>query len=168
MEPEGLEFRIEPATEPDVPVILRLIRALTDHERLSHEFALTEPILREALFGSRPAAEAVLGFVGVEPVGLVVYFPTFSTAPGRIGLYVEDLYVKPQWRGRGFGRKLLAHVAGLAAGRGGASLQWSVLRWNGAAIRFYRSLGAERVDDAWGFQLRGDALRRLAEGERSP
>lgn len=156
------ELRIEPATERDTPVILRMITALTEYERLSHELAVTEAILRDALFGPRPAAEVVLGYVRSEPVGFAVYFPTFSTAPGQTGLYLEDLYVEPGWRGRGFGRKLLAHVARVAAARGRGGLHWSVLRWNESAIRFYRSLGAAPVEDSVSFRLAGEALERLA------
>src|SRR5262245_18500013 len=110
-EPGRSELRIEAARESDTPVILRMLRALADYEQLSHEVSVTEAILRKALFGARPAAEVVLGFVGAEPVGLAVYYLTFSTAPGHTGLFLEDLYVEPQWRSRGFGRMLLAHVA---------------------------------------------------------
>lgn len=160
------KFRIEPARESDVPVIFHMIKALVDYERLSHEFAITESILRQALFGPLPAAEVVLAYVGMEPVGFAVYFPTFSTASGHLGLYLEDLYVEPQWRGRGFGRKLLAHVARVAAARGGGGLNWSVLSWNESAIRFYRTLGAEQVEDLLSFRLTGKALDRLV-GEES-
>jgi GNAT superfamily N-acetyltransferase len=138
-----------------------MIRALVDLERLSHEFTVTESILRQALFGARPAAEVVLGYVREEPVGFAVSFPAFSTASGRTGLYLEDLYVEPQWRGRGFGRQLFAHVAKAAAERGGGGLSWSVLNWNESAIRFYRSVGAEQVQDSLSFRLVGTALDRL-------
>jgi ribosomal protein S18 acetylase RimI-like enzyme len=157
------EFRIEPARDSDTPVILRMIKALVDHEHLSNEFALTESKIRQALFGTPPAAGAVLGYVGTEPVGLAVYFPTFSTAPGQTGLYLEDLYVEPEWRRRGVGRKLFAHVAKLAAERGGG-LSWSVLSWNESAIRFYQSLDAEQQQDSLSFRLTGAALDRLVEG----
>jgi ribosomal protein S18 acetylase RimI-like enzyme len=160
------EFRIEPAREGDTPVILRMITALVDHERLWHELTVTESKLRQALFGTRPAAEVVLGYVGTEPVGFAVYFPTFSTASGHTGLYLEDLYVEPQWRGRGLGRKLFAHVAKVVAERGGGGLSWSVLNWNKSAIRFYRSLGAEQMEDSLSFRRMGKALDRLV-GEES-
>jgi GNAT superfamily N-acetyltransferase len=163
---EQVEFRIEAAREGDTPVVLRMIQALVEYERLSHELTVTEPILRQALFGIRPAAEAILGYVGVEPVGLAVYFPTFSTASGHIGLYLEDLYVEPPWRGRGLGRKLFEYVARLAAERGRGGLSWSVLNWNESAIRFYRSLGAEQMHDALTFRLTGSALDRLLREER--
>jgi GNAT superfamily N-acetyltransferase len=163
---DAVELRIEIAREADTPLLLRMIRALVEYERLSHELTVTEPRLREALFGPRPAAEAVLGFVGREPVGFAVYFPTFSTASGQRGLYLEDLYVEPQWRGRGLGRKLLAHVARVAAERGHGGLSWSVLDWNHPAIRFYRALGAERIADSLHFRLTGTAFDRLV-GESS-
>lgn len=155
------DLRIEPARESDTPVILRMIKALVDYERLSHEFTVTESILRQALFGAQPAAEVVLGYVGTEPVGFAVYFPTFSTASGRTGLYLEDLYVEPQWRGIGLGRRLFAHVAKVAVERGGGGLSWSVLNWNQSAIRFYRSVGAEQIQDSLSFRLMGEALYRL-------
>ena len=163
-----MTFRIEQATERDTPVVLRLIKAIVDHERLTHEFTVTEPVLRRALFGPQPAAEVVLGYVGDEVVGFAVYFPTFTTASGQAGLYLEDLYVEPQWRGRGFGRALFTHVARVAAERGGAGLSWSVLTWNEPAMRFYRSLGAAPVDDALTFRLAGPALDRLLPGEPTP
>ena len=153
-----VEFRIEPARESDTPVILRMITALVNFERLSHELTVTESKLRQALFGPRPAAEVVLGYVGTEAVGFAVYFPSFSTASGARGLYLEDLYVEPEWRGRGLGRKLFAHVAKVAAERGSGGLSWSVLNWNESAIRFYRSLGAEQIRDSLSFRLVGPML----------
>jgi GNAT superfamily N-acetyltransferase len=159
-------LRIEPARKTDTPVILRMIQALVDYERLTHEFSVTESILERALFGAQPVAEVALGYVGAEPVGFAVYFPTFSTASGQTGLYLEDLYVEPQWRSRGIGRTLFAHVARLAAERGGGSLTWSVLNWNEGAIRFYRSLGAERVQDSSTFRLVGRAFEQLTREDR--
>ena len=155
------ELRIERATERDTPVIVHMIRALVDYEHLSHEFTVTEAILKNALFGSRPAAEVVLAYVGTEAVGFAVYYPTFSTASGQRGLYLEDLYVEPQWRGRGFGRALFAHVAKVAAGRGWRRLNWSVLDWNESAMRFYRSLGAEAMPDSASYRLIGPAFDRV-------
>ena len=159
-------LRIEPARKTDTPVILRMIQALVDYERLTHEFSVTESILERALFGAQPVAEVALGYVGADPVGFAVYFPTFSTASGQTGLYLEDLYVEPQWRSRGIGRTLFAHVARLAAARGGGSLTWSVLNWNEGAIRFYRSLGAERVQDSSTFRLVGRAFEQLTREDR--
>jgi ribosomal protein S18 acetylase RimI-like enzyme len=163
---DDITLRIEPARKSDTPVILRMIQALVDYERLTHEFSVTESILEKALFGARPAAEVVLGYVEAEPVGFAVYFPTFTTASGQTGLYLEDLYVEPQWRGRRIGRKLFAHVARVAATRGGGSLTWSVLNWNEAAIRFYRSLGAEQIQDSSTFRLVGRAFEHLVGEDR--
>ena len=140
-----------------------MIRALVDYERLTHEFTVTESILRAALFGERPAAEVALGYVGTEPVGFAVYFPTFSTASGDTGLYLEDLYVEPAWRNRGLGRKLFAHVAKVAFGRGSRHVSWSVLNWNESAMRFYRSLGADPIQDSTSFRIIGRAFDRLVE-----
>ena len=156
------ELRIEPAGERDASLVVRMIAALAEHEGLSHEVTVTEAILRDALFGPHRVADAVLAYVGTEPVGFAVFFPTFSTAPGHTGLYLEDLYVEPRWRGRGVGRKLLAHVAGIAVARGCRVMNWSVLRWNERAMKFYRSLGAEPVDDSVNFRLPPGALGRLA------
>jgi GNAT superfamily N-acetyltransferase len=157
--------RIEAARASDTPVIHRMLKALVDYQRLSHEFTVTEAQLKEAFFGPRPAAEVVLGYAGAEPVGFAIYFPTFSSGSGGRGLFLEDLYVEPQWRGRGFGKKLLAHVCRVAAERGDGGVSWAVIRWNDTAIRFYRSLGAEHVEDALPYRLTGDALARLvAEG----
>ena len=160
------DFRIEPATEHDVPVILHMIKALAEYERLSHKVVATEEKLRASLFGLRPAAEVVIGRAGDEAAGFAVFFPTYSTFLAQPGLYLEDLFVEPRWRGRGLGRKLLAHVAGVAAGRGCGRLDWSVLDWNEPAIRFYRGLGAEPVADWSVFRLTGDALARLAERQQ--
>lgn len=113
------------------------------------------------MFGTRPAAEVVLGYVGSEPVGFAVYFPTFSTASGHTGLYLEDLYVEPRWRRRGFGRRLFRHVAKVASDRGHRGLSWAVLNWNESAIRFYRAIGAEQLGDSLSFRLGGTALDRL-------
>ena len=156
-EPDDVELRIARAREADTPVVLRMIQALVTYERLTDELTVTEGLLREALFGARPAAEVVLGYVGAEPVGMAVYYPTFSTASGSRGLFLEDLYVERAWRGRGIGRRLFAHVASLAAERGGGDLSWSVLSWNEAALGFYRALGAEPVRDSIGFRFRRGA-----------
>ena len=158
---EKSEFRIEPATERDIPVILHMIRALAEYEKLSHEVVATESLLRQSLFGARPFAEAAIGYVADEPAGFAVYFHTFSTFLGLPGLYLEDLFVEQRFRGRGFGKQLLAYVTAIAVERGCKRLEWSALRWNEPAIGFYRSLGAE-PNDAWQvFRLSGEALARL-------
>ena len=157
------EFRIEPATERDVPVILRMIKALAEYERLSHAVVATEAGLRAALFGPRPAAEVVIGYAGDEPAGFAVFFPSFSTFLGKPGLYLEDLFVEPRWRRRGLGRKLLKYVAGVAAARGCGRLEWAVLDWNEPAIEFYLGIGATPLDEWTVFRLTGEGLSRLAE-----
>jgi GNAT superfamily N-acetyltransferase len=155
-------FRVAPATERDVPLILRFIRELGAYEQLSDEVTVTEAQLRESLFGSQPAAEVAIAYAGGEPAGFAVYFPTFSTFLGRRGLYLEDLFVVPAWRGCGLGRRLLAHVARVAVERGCGRLEWSVLDWNELALAVYRKIGA-RPMDAWTVhRLTGAALRDLA------
>jgi GNAT superfamily N-acetyltransferase len=159
------EFRIEPATEADVPLILRMIEALADYEQLANEVVATEERLRTALFGGRPYAEVVVGRLGADPIGFALFFHNFSTFRGAPGLYLEDLFVFPQWRGQGFGRRLLAHLAAIAVDRGCHRMEWSVLDWNESAIEFYRRAGARLMDDWRIFRLTGDALRALAGGD---
>jgi GNAT superfamily N-acetyltransferase len=153
--------RIEPATEHDVPVLLRLIRELAAYERLDDTVQASEASLHAALFGPEPSSEAVLALAGDEPVGFALWFHSFSTFLARRGLYVEDLFVVPAWRGRGVGRRLLAHLARIAVARNCGRMEWSVLDWNEPAIRFYRSLGAEPMDEWTVYRLTGDALARL-------
>ena len=156
------DIRIYPATERDVPVILALIKGLGEYERLAHEVMATEEDIRESLFGEWPAAEAVLAYIGQEVAGFALFFHNFSTFLGRRGLYLEDLFVLPQWRGRGVGRRLLVHLARLAIERRCGRMEWWVLDWNEPAIRFYRSLGAIAMDEWTVYRLQGDALARLA------
>jgi GNAT superfamily N-acetyltransferase len=154
---------IRPATEADVPLILRFIRELAEYERLLHEVVATEDALRATLFGPRPAAEVVIAQDdGGEPLGFALFFHNYSTFLAQPGIYLEDLFVRPEARGRGVGRALLAHLAALARGRGCGRLEWWVLDWNESAIRFYRSLGAQAMDDWTVFRLTGEPLRRLA------
>ncbi len=156
--------RIRPATDGDVPLILRFIRELADYERLLHEVVATEDRLRESLFGPRPGAEVVIADDGDgEPLGFALFFPNYSTVLAQPGIYLEDLYVRPQARGRGVGRALLSHLARLARERGCGRLEWWVLDWNESAIRFYRSLGARPMDDWTVFRLAGADLDRLAD-----
>jgi GNAT superfamily N-acetyltransferase len=156
------EVRIDPATERDVPALLRMIRDFAEFERLSHTFAATEEVLRAALFGPRAVAEAIIARAGDEAIGFAVFFPTFSTFAGRMGMYLEDLYVEPRWRRRGVGRKLLAQVARVASARGCTQMNWSVLDWNELALNFYRKLGAEKVREWEAYRLAGAAFDRLA------
>jgi GNAT superfamily N-acetyltransferase len=144
-------------------VLHRLITALAEYERLSHEAVATEGDLREALFGARPYAEAVVASVGAEPVGFALWFHNYSTFVGRPGLYLEDLFVLPAWRGRGVGRALIVHLARIAVQRRCGRIEWSVLDWNEPAIRFYKSLGARPMDEWTVYRVTGDALVRLAQ-----
>jgi len=152
---------IRPATPADVPLILTLIRALATYERLADQVVASEADLRHSLFGPRPYAEVVIAESDGVPVGFALFFHNFSTFLGRPGLYLEDLYVASEHRGRGIGRALLGHLARLALERGCGRLEWWVLDWNEDAIRFYRSLGAEPMQDWTVFRLTGTALREL-------
>jgi GNAT superfamily N-acetyltransferase len=156
------DLRIDAATSGDVTTLLGLIKALADYEHLSSAVVATEASLRAALFGDPPRAEAVLAHVGGTAVGYAVYFHTYSTFLGRTGMYLEDVFVLPEWRRKGIGRRLLRHVAELAVARGCGRLEWSVLDWNEPAIRFYQSLGARPLDEWTVYRLTGDALTRLA------
>jgi GNAT superfamily N-acetyltransferase len=157
---EGL--RIERATPRDVPLILRLIKALAEYERMSDDVIATEDGLRETLFGARPSAEVVIAYDGNAPAGFALFFQNYSTFLGKPGLYLEDLFVAPEYRGRGYGKALLRHLASLAVERGCGRFEWSVLDWNEPAIGFYKKLGAQPMD-AWTiFRVTGDALRKLA------
>ena len=156
-------LRIRPATEADVPLVLRFIRELAEYERLLHEVVATEERLRDTLFGARPAAEVVIAEDGGEPLGFALFFHNYSTFLAQPGIYLEDLYVRPAARGHGIGRALLAHLAALARARGCGRLEWWVLDWNESAIRFYRSLGAQSMDDWTVFRLTGEALARLGD-----
>jgi len=159
------EIRIDPATVRDVPLILSLIKALAEYERLAQEVVATEADVRESLFGPRPHAEAVIARVGRQAAGFAVWFHTFSTFLSRRGLYLEDLFVLPAWRGRGIGRALMCHLAGVAIDRGCGRMEWAVLDWNDPAIGFYRSIGAQPMDEWTVYRLTGDALRQVAQNE---
>src|SRR5499433_529165 len=137
-----MSFLVRNATEKDVPVILSFIRQLAEYERLSHEAVMTEDLLRQTLFGARPSAEVLLGYFGDEPVAFAVFFHNFSTFLGRSGLYLEDLFVKPEMRGKGFGRAMLVELAKIACERKCGRFEWAVLDWNEPAIQFYKKLGA--------------------------
>lgn len=159
------DLDIGPARESDVATVLALIRQLAQYERLSDEVVATEEDLRHALFGPRPSAEVLLARLSGEPVGFALFFHNFSTFLGRHGLYLEDVYVRPEHRGRGVGRMLLQSVAKLAVDRGCGRMEWAVLDWNEPAIRFYRDLGALPMSDWTVFRLAGDALARVAGNE---
>ena len=157
------EFHIRPAAEADVPLILQFIRELAHYERLLHEVVATEESLRETLFGARPYAEISLGYLADTPAALALYFHNYSTFLGRPGIYLEDLYVKEEFRGRGLGRAMLRHLARLALERGCGRLEWAVLDWNEPAIKFYERLGAVPMDEWTVYRVTGEALDRLAE-----
>ena len=157
------EFRIEPATESDIPLILTFIKGLAQYEGLAHEVVATEKSLGESLFGPQASAEAVIAYSATEPVGFAVFFHNYSTFLGRSGLYLEDLFVLPEWRARGVGRRLLGYVANIAVTRDCGRLEWSVLDWNEPAIRFYRALGARPMAEWTVYRLAGEALERLSE-----
>jgi GNAT superfamily N-acetyltransferase len=156
------DFVIRPATIADVPIILDLIRELATYERAPNEVVATEEQLANVLFGPRPAAEVVLAFEGKIPVGFALFFHNFSTWLGRPGLYLEDLFVRPGVRGRGYGRSLLVHLANIAHDRGCGRMEWAVLDWNEPAIEFYRKLGAKPLDDWTVFRLTREGIAKLA------
>lgn len=150
------------AVRADVPEILRLIRALAEYEKLSHEVVATEAALAEALFGARPAAEVLLAEEQGRAVGFALFFQNFSTFLGKPGIYLEDLFVEPAFRGHGLGKQLLKEIARLAVERGCGRFEWAVLDWNTPAIEFYRSLGAVPMADWTVMRVTGEALRKLA------
>jgi GNAT superfamily N-acetyltransferase len=158
-------FAIRPATAADVPIILELIRALATYERAPNDVTATEDGLSKVLFGEKPAAEVLLAFENETAVGFAVFFHNFSTWLGRPGLYLEDLFVRPEDRGKGYGRALLIHLAKIARDRGCGRMEWAVLDWNEPAIQFYRKLGAKSMDEWTVFRLKRDGIAKLADAE---
>ena len=156
-------FTIRPAETTDVPLILQLIRDLAAYERAPGDVTATEEQLGKVLFGARPAAEVVIGFEKETPVGFAVFFHNFSTWLGRPGLYLEDLFVKPEKRGRGYGRALLVHLAKIARERDCGRMEWAVLDWNEPAIQFYGKLGAKPMDEWTVFRLTSEGISGLAQ-----
>jgi GNAT superfamily N-acetyltransferase len=156
------ELEIRVATEDDVPLLLSLIRELAEYEHLPHEVIATEETLRDSLFGERPVAETLLAYLGDDPAGFALFFHNFSTFLGRPGIYLEDLYVRPEFRAAGVGRALLVHIAGLARDRNCGRLEWSVLDWNEPAIGFYERIGASPVSGWTVYRVTGEALEELA------
>jgi GNAT superfamily N-acetyltransferase len=165
---ELANFEIRPACAKDVPIILQLIRDLATYERAPDEVTATEEQLVDVLFGERPAAEVLLAFEGELPVGFAVYFYNFSTWLGRPGLYLEDLFVKPEERGKGYGRALLVELAKIARDRGCGRMEWAVLDWNEPAIKFYQALGAKPMHEWTVFRLTRDEIARLADAADPP
>src|SRR5436190_831666 len=156
------DFKIRSARVADVPIILQLIRDLATYERAPNEVWATEEQLVNVLLGKKPAAEILLAFENETPVGFAVFFHNFSTWLGRPGLYLEDLFVKPEARGKGYGRALLVQLAKIARERCCGRMEWAVLNWNDPAIQFYRKLGAKPMDEWTVFRLTRDEIARLA------
>jgi GNAT superfamily N-acetyltransferase len=139
-----------------------MIKALAEYEQLTHEVTATEDDLRQSLFGPRPAGEVVLAYAGQTPIGFALFFHNFSTFIGRHGLYLEDLFVVPEWRGKGVGKMLLGYVAAIAESRNCGRMEWTVLDWNESAIAFYRGMGAHVLDEWRICRLTGSELRAVA------
>lgn len=153
---------IRPAVESDCATLLSLIRELAEYEKLSHAVVATEDLLRGSLFNPHPTAEALIGEVAGRTVAFALFFHNYSTFLGRKGLYLEDLYVQPEYRGCGYGKRMLIRLAQMAVERGCGRFEWSVLDWNRSAIAFYRKLGAVPMNDWTVFRLDGAALAALA------
>ena len=156
-----MTISIRPAIAEDLPLIASLIRALADYEKLSHEVRFDEAVLGQKLFGARPYAEVVIGELDGTPQGFALFFHNFSTFEGKPGIYLEDLFVKPEARGSGLGKALLSHLAALAIERDCARLEWWVLDWNEPSIGFYKSLGAKFMDEWTVMRVDGKALLHL-------
>ena len=156
-------FMIRPAAESDAATIFSLINELADYERLTHEVVATEDDIRKSLFGERPFAEALIGEYERTPISFALFFYNFSTFIGKPGIYLEDLYVKPEYRSKGFGRRMLIHIARLALKRNCGRFEWSVLHWNTPAIATYDKLNAKPMKEWILYRLTGKALVELAE-----
>jgi GNAT superfamily N-acetyltransferase len=155
-------LRIEAAVEKDIPLLLAFVRELAEFEKRAHEVVATEALLRENFFGPKKCADGVIGYLNDTPVATGIYFYTFSTFLGRPSLYVEDVYVRPEFRSRGFGKQIFIHLAQVAAERGCGRMEWSVLDWNQKAIDFYERLGAQPINEWKKYRLTGPALSHLA------
>ena len=155
-------FSLRTATAADAAVILNFIRRLAEYEKLAHLVVADEERLREELFGPRAHVEVLLGFEHEQPVGFAVYFLNFSTFLGRKGIWLEDLFVLPEKRGRGYGKKMLLELGRIAFERGCGRFEWAVLDWNAPSIDFYKSLGAVALEDWTIFRVTGPALENLA------
>ena len=153
---------IRPANVADVSLLSEFIRGIAEYEKLADEVVADEAILRESFFGNRPSAEALIAEWEGEPVAFAVFFENFSTFKGRSGLYLEDLYVKPEYRRKGIGKAILSHLAGIAVERGCPRFEWVALDWNRNAIDFYEKLGAKKMHEWQIFRISGDKLEELA------
>jgi len=162
----GMTLRIEPATEQDLPAIVHLVRQLARYEKLEHAMVASQDDFRKALFGAESNAHALMAFVDDAAVGLALYFYNFSTFAGRRGIYLEDIFVEPEHRGRGIGSALLRRLASIAKDQNCGRMEWSVLTWNQPSIDFYHRLGAVTLDDWRIFRLHGEPLEQLAKDVR--
>lgn len=156
------------ATSADLPLIASLIRALADYEKLAHEVRFDEAVLGAKLFGPRPYAEVLIGEIDGVAQGFALFFHNFSTFEGKPGIYLEDLFVRPEARGSGLGKALLSRLAALALERDCARLEWWVLDWNAPSIGFYQSLGAKLMDEWTVMRVDGEALKHLSTHAGNP
>lgn len=154
-------FTIKQAEEKDLPLLISFIKKIAEYEKLSHEVIATEEILRESLFGKKPSAEVVFGYFGNEPAAYAVYFYNFSTFIGKKGLYLEDLFVLPELRGKGIGKKMLLYLIQKASDENCGRMEWAVLDWNEPAINFYKSLGAKSMDEWTIFRIDEAAMKKV-------
>ena len=161
-----MTISIRPATSADLPLIAQLIRDLAEYEKLAEDVRFDQAVLGQKLFGPRPYAEVLIGEIDGQPQAFALFFHNFSTFEGRPGIYLEDLFVRPEARGSGLGKTLLAHLAALAVERDCARLEWSVLDWNAPAIGFYQKLGARLMDDWTVMRLDGANLSQLGAATR--
>ena len=157
-----MSLSIRSATSADISLIGQFIRDLAEYEKLAHEVRFDEAVMAQKLFGPRPYAEVLIGEIDGTPQGFALFFHNFSTFEGRPGIYLEDLFVRPDARGSGLGKALLGKLAALAVERDCARLEWSVLDWNTPAIDFYKALGARPMDEWTVYRVDGDALTGLA------
>ena len=155
-------FEIRDAVVDDLPLILQFIKELAEYERMKDDVVTTEEILKESIFGDGSNTSVLLAFYNDEPVGFAIYFYNFSSFLGKKGIYLEDLYVTPDIRGKGFGKALLIRLAEIARDEGCGRLEWSVLDWNESAIDFYNNLGAVAMDEWTVYRLNRDAIKTLA------
>lgn len=165
--PAQNSFHIRFAQEADISAILGFIHALADYEHMSDQVIADDALLREWIF-EKKKAEVLIGLEGGEPVGFALFFHNFSTFLGRAGIYLEDLYVRPEYRGRGCGTAFLKRLAKIAVERGCGRLEWWCLDWNKPSIEFYRAMGAVPMDDWTVYRIAGDQLKMLSERDESP
>jgi GNAT superfamily N-acetyltransferase len=158
------QILVRPAAVDDAPLIFTFIRALAEYEKLSGSVTATEELIRKHLFGNNPAAETLIAFLDDRPAGFALYFPNFSTFLSRPGIWLEDLFVYPEYRRHGVGRALLRRVASIAVERGCGRLEWSALDWNTLATDFYKKIGAVAMDEWTTYRMTGEAMIRLARG----